>query len=107
MISIDPHSRNRGYSARRLAPAWVFGVFLALLCTLKAQGQGTPKPKPSSTGMGVATGAARPAIKDSQGHPITAGGLVDGAPVVFRDITKQAGLDKFLHRSGTPAKKTI
>ena len=57
--------------------------------------------------MGVATGAARPAIKDSQGHPITAGGFVDGAPIVFSDITKQAGLDRFLHRSGTPAKKTI
>jgi hypothetical protein len=57
--------------------------------------------------MGVATGAARPAIKDAQSRPITAGGFVDGAPVIFADITKQAGLDKFLHRSGTPAKATI
>ena len=32
---------------------------------------------------------------------------MDGAPVVFIDITKQAGLDKFHHRSGTREKTTI
>jgi hypothetical protein len=64
--------------------------------------------KPQSGAMGgVATGAAHAAIRDSQSRPITAGGFVDGAPVVFTDITSQAGLDKFLHRSGTPQKTTI
>jgi len=57
--------------------------------------------------MGVSTGAAHAAVKDSHSRPITAGGFVDGAPVVFSDITKISGLDKFLHRSGTPDKKTI
>ena len=57
--------------------------------------------------MGVATGAAHAAIKDSHSRPITAGGFVDDAPIVFSDITKQAGLEKFLHRSGSPDKKTI
>ena len=57
--------------------------------------------------MGVATGAAHPAIKDSHSRPITAGGFVDDAPTVFSDITKVAGLEKFLHRSGSPDKKTI
>ncbi|PYV95998.1 MAG: CRTAC1 family protein [Acidobacteria bacterium] len=57
--------------------------------------------------MGVSTGAAHAAVKDAQSRPITAGGFVDGAPVVFTDITKQSGLDKFRHRSGTPDKKTI
>jgi len=57
--------------------------------------------------MGVATGSAHAAVKDSKSRPITAGGFVDGAPVVFSDITKIAGLDKFLHRSGTAEKKTI
>src|SRR2546423_10329395 len=57
--------------------------------------------------MGVSTGAARAPIKDAQSRPITAGGFVDGAPLVFVDITKQAGLDKFHHRSGTTTKKTI
>src|SRR5258707_3250425 len=55
----------------------------------------------------MATGAAHAAVKDSHSRPITAGGFVDDAPIVFTDITKQAGLDKFLHRSGTPEKKTI
>ncbi|HYT20927.1 MAG TPA: VCBS repeat-containing protein, partial [Candidatus Polarisedimenticolia bacterium] len=57
--------------------------------------------------MGVATGAAHPAIKDSHSRPITAGGFVDDAPIVFSDITKLAGLEKSLHRSGSPDKKTI
>ena len=65
------------------------------------------KTKQAPTGAGMATGAAHAAIKDSQSRPITAGGFVDGAPVVFRDITKIAGLDKFLHRSGSPDKQTI
>jgi hypothetical protein len=56
---------------------------------------------------GVSTGVAHAAQKDAQSRPITAGGFVDGAPVVFTDITKQAGLDKFRHRSGTPEKKSI
>ena len=69
--------------------------------------QANPQTKQATSGMGVATGGAHPAVKDSLSRPITAGGFVDGATVVFRDITKQAGLDKFLHRSGTREKKTI
>ena len=61
--------------------------------------------KPESTG--VATGAPHAPVKDSLSRPITAGGFVDGAPVVFVDITRQAGLDKFRHISGTPEKATI
>src|SRR5438034_1654224 len=61
------------------------------------------KPKPT----GVATGAPHAPVKDAMSRPITAGGFVDGAPIVFIDITKQAGLDKFRHRSGTPEKATI
>jgi hypothetical protein len=57
--------------------------------------------------MGVSTGPAHAAVKDAQSRPITAGEFVDGAPVVFTDITKQSGLDKFRHRSGTPEKETI
>src|SRR2546430_4092490 len=61
------------------------------------------KPKPT----GVATGAPHAPVKDAMSRPITAGGFVDDAPIVFIDITKQAGLDKFHHRSGTPEKATI
>jgi enediyne biosynthesis protein E4 len=56
---------------------------------------------------GVATGTPHAPVKDAMSRPITAGGFVDGAPIVFADITKQAGLDKFHHRSGTPEKATI
>jgi hypothetical protein len=46
-------------------------------------------------------------IKDAEGSPITAGGLVDSAPWVFAGITKQAGLDIFHNRGGGPEKATI
>ncbi|HLK03139.1 MAG TPA: CRTAC1 family protein [Candidatus Acidoferrum sp.] len=60
-----------------------------------------------ASGMGVATGVAHAAVKDAQSRPITAGGFMESGPIVFLDITKQAGLDKFLHRSGTAEKTTI
>ena len=55
----------------------------------------------------MSTGAARPAVKDEQMRPITAGGFVDGAPVVFVDTTHAAGLDKFRHKMGSPGKNVI
>ena len=57
--------------------------------------------------MGVATGVAHAAVKDAQSRPITAGGFVENGPIVFLDITRQAGLDKFVNRSGAPEKATI
>src|SRR6266576_2487032 len=91
------------------ATAQALAVLSILLSAIGASGQQasdqkTKQPPPS---MGVATGAAHPAIKDSHSRPITAGGFVDDAPIVFSDITKVAGLEKFLHRSGSPDKKTI
>jgi len=67
----------------------------------------TPATSPPSKPTGMATGGAHAPIRDSRSRPITAGGFVDGAPIVFLDITKQSGLDKFRHRSGTPEKSTI
>jgi hypothetical protein len=61
--------------------------------------------KPES--LGVATGNPHAPVKDALSRPITAGGFVDGAPVVFLDFTRQSGLDKFHHRSGSPEKATI
>jgi len=74
-----------------------------------AQNTETDKPQqPEPTvSSGVSTGAAHAPVKDSKQRPITAGGFVDGAPVVFIDIAKQAGLTKFRHRSGSPEKNTI
>src|SRR5467141_677533 len=91
------------------ATAQILALLSILLAAIGARGQQasdqkTKQPPPS---MGVATGAAHPAIKDSHSRPITAGGFVDDAPTVFSDITKVAGLEKFFHRSGSPDKKTI
>lgn len=63
-----------------------------------------PEQNPTS---GVSTGAAHAPVKDSKLRPITAGGFVDSAPVVFIDIAKQAGLTKFKHKSGSAEKTTI
>src|SRR5690348_3112270 len=93
-----------------MAASTAFAMALsALFVAFGSTGQEAPnqQAKPATSGMGVATGAAHPAVKDSLSRPITAGGFVDGAAVVFEDITKQAGLDKFVHRSGTPQKQTI
>jgi enediyne biosynthesis protein E4 len=86
-------------------------TILASICIMTAAqcsfsqlpGAQTPT-KPQS---GVASGAAHAPVLDAKHRPITAGGFVDGAPIVFADITKKAGLDKFHHKSGTPEKTTI
>ncbi len=62
---------------------------------------------PQAQPMGVSTGPPRAAVKDAKMRPITAGGFVDGAPVVFEDVTSSSGLDNFLHRSGSPEKAMI
>jgi enediyne biosynthesis protein E4 len=98
------------FLARCAAPATVFAVASLWFFAAALRGQDTPPTesnKQTQTGMGVSTGPPRPAIKDSMSRPITAGGFVDNAPVVFSDITKLAGLAQFKHRSGTPAKETI
>ena len=85
---------------------------LIVLCLIlppapSASAQHAPAPSDQDTNSGEATGPAHAAVRDAQDRPITAGGFVDGAPVVFIDITHKAGLDKFHHVSGTPAKTTI
>jgi enediyne biosynthesis protein E4 len=66
--------------------------------------------QPNSTESGymrVLLRPTHPAVFDAQHRPITAGGFVEGAPVVFEDSTQRSGIDKFHHRSGTPEKSTI
>jgi len=91
------------------AAVQILALISVSLSPSRAPGQqaSDQRKKQPPSGMGMATGAPHPAMKDSHSRPITAGGFVDDAPVVFADITKLAGLDKFLHRSGTPSKPTI
>ena len=58
-------------------------------------------------GGGSTTGGAYPAVTDSMKRPITAGGFVTSGPVVFQDVAEAAGLTKWTHRMGTPAKNFI
>jgi hypothetical protein len=86
-------------------------VLLILLAALFLANASTEAPaqQPAAQNAqgGMNTGGPHPPVKDALSRPITAGGFVDGAPVVFVDATHAAGLDKFHHRSGTPEKKTI
>src|SRR5436190_913861 len=85
-------------------------VLAALLAAsvMKVSAQNTDLHEPpQAQTMGVSTGPPRPAVKDGKMRPITAGGFVDGAPVVFEDVTPSSGLDNFLHRSGSPEKAMI
>jgi hypothetical protein len=56
---------------------------------------------------GVSTGGTYAPVKDAKNRPITAGGFVDGAPVIFEDATTKSGLANFQHISGTREKKYI
>jgi len=62
---------------------------------------------PKGAPEAMSSGPAHAARKDSMGRPITAGGFVDGAPVVFIDIAREAGLDRFHQRSGSPDVTTL
>jgi len=59
------------------------------------------------SGGGVDTGPPHPAQFDEQRRPITAGGFVASGPVIFQDISEQAGLTQWTHKMGTPQKKYI
>jgi len=73
-----------------------------------ASGQEPVKPGADAQAQSaMSTGTPRSVVKAAQMRPITAGGFVDGAPVYFVDVTHEAGLDKFHHRSGEPTKTTI
>ena len=86
-----------------LLPMVVVVSCAALLpAQIPAQTQ-APKGAPEA----MSSGPAHAARKDSMGRPITAGGFVDGAPVVFIDIAREAGLDRFHQRSGSPDVTTL
>src|SRR5713101_10052469 len=70
-------------------------------------GQDLPKPQAKPQAGGASTGGDFAPVRDEKQRPITAGGFVDGAPVVLVDETKKSGLDKFKHVSGTPEKNLI
>ena len=69
--------------------------------------QEMPKTQAPAQSGGASTGGVFAPVLDEKHRPITAGGFVDGAPIIFEDVTKKAGLDKFNHVSGSPEKNLI
>ena len=56
---------------------------------------------------GSATGGVFAPVLDAENRPITAGGFVKDGPVIFQDISQQAGLTTWKHVMGTPRKAYI
>jgi hypothetical protein len=90
-----------------LLAAWLFLQFTGLSpCVL-------PPVVPSALGAqsqqegGTASGREYSATVDDLDRPITAGGFVEGAPVIFDDITARTGLDHFEHQAGSPEKRFL
>src|SRR5215469_9436839 len=98
---------NRRHARRAILlsalPAFLLAATVIHVSAQEADSHQPPQTQP----MGVSTGPPHAAVKDAQARPITAGGFVDGAPVVFQDVTSSSGLGKFLHRSGSPEKTMI
>jgi hypothetical protein len=95
----------------RLAVPWLLSLALVPLANADGQQQGQtpgmPRPQAPPQSGGASTGGVFAPVLDEKHRPITAGGFVDGAPVIFVDDTKKSGLDKFKHVSGTPEKNLI
>ena len=70
-----------------------------------AEGQ-HPGTMPQPAG-GMANAGPQKAEFDSQHRPITAGGFVKEGPIIFQNVAEQAGLTKWHHTAGTPAKQLI
>jgi hypothetical protein len=56
---------------------------------------------------GMANAGPQSAQYDSQHRPITAGGFVKEGPIIFQNVAERAGLTKWHHTAGTPAKRLI
>jgi hypothetical protein len=85
----------------------MFGILIGILAmTGFCWAQQTP-PKAQQGMGGIAGGLGAAPVYDALKRPITAGGFVESGPVVFQDITKQAGLSGWRHKMGVPEKKYI
>ena len=91
-------------------------ILAGCISGLRAQTQQPSQPplyggNPASTGgaqqTGSATGGEFAPVLDSENRPITAGGFVKEGPVIFKDISEQAGLTTWKHTMGTPQKRYI
>jgi enediyne biosynthesis protein E4 len=103
-MSFSRSSQSGCLSRATTAQAICLTLFLSSGLAQQDPAEKKPVQSPQS---GMSTGGAHAPVKDALSRPITAGGFVDDAPVVFIDVTHAAGIDLFHHRSGTPEKRTI
>jgi hypothetical protein len=101
-----PSSRS-SQSGFLLCATLLQAICVTLLLSSGLAQQNPPEKAAQSQQSGMSTGGAHAPVKDALSRPITAGGFVDGAPVIFVDVAHAAGIDIFHHRSGTPEKRTI
>jgi hypothetical protein len=94
----------------------LLAAFAVAICSVLVPGimmaqAPAPEPKPAGpqqSGMGgTSTGGVFAPVHDAENRPITAGGFVDSGPVVFQDVSRQAGLTVWRHKMGTPEVKYI
>jgi hypothetical protein len=88
-------SRNFVFHSWRTARFIAIRSFCLAVLLPTALAQNAPQADTPGQRSGMSTGPVHAPVKDALSRPITAGGFVDGAPVVFSDITHVAGLDKF------------
>jgi hypothetical protein len=77
-----------------------------VICGVSRAQQDQPKPQQGGSG-GISGGVVTAPVLDAQKRPITAGGFVDSGPVIFQDVTRQAGLSGWRHKMGSPEKNFI
>jgi hypothetical protein len=63
--------------------------------------------QPTPTPGGASTSGVYAPVHDAEHRPITAGGFVEKGPVVFQDVSREAGLTKWRYQGGSPAKSYI
>ena len=81
--------------------AWI-GVTIALLLCCDAIAQ-----QPTAPQGGASTGGVFAPIHDAEHRAITAGGFVKDGPVVFEDVSGQAGLTSWRYAGGSAEKRYI
>ena len=97
---------------RIMAASGFLLLSLILLAPTECRAQALPTPpvqapQQGTASGGVNTGGTHAPVLDAEHRPITAGGFVDSGPVIFKDVTEAAGLGRWTHQSGTPAKQFI
>ena len=79
---------------------------MILAIALLVCGRGVAQQSQTPQG-GASTGGVYAPVHDAEHRPITAGGFVTNGPVVFEDISRQAGLTTWRYQGGSSAKEYI